>query len=360
MVIRRGENAMTSRPPEATQQAADWVVQLRSPHRPANAEQDFADWLRASPLHVREYLRAVEVWEDLAHAAGGESKTREQLVMDATDSNLVEFPAAAAVNANAPQPLSRQHSRSRPALLAGALALLLTLAYVGWQHVTDLDMATGIGEQRSAVFADGSIVELNTQSEIRVSFSTAERRVELVRGEAFFQVSKDPARPFVVSTDSATAKAVGTRFGVYRTRTGTIVTVTEGRVLVLEKQRLADSSVGTADHVDAVEVAPGSQAEARPGLPVQMRRTNVERSLAWRDRRLIFDGESLASVVEEFNRYNTRPLIIADPRLHDQRISGVFGANDPESLLDFLVKVDHISVDRSDHSVIRIGDDAPP
>ena len=104
---------------------------------------------------------------------------------------------------------------------------------------------------------------------------------------------------------------------------------------------------------------PGTQAEAQPGRPVQMRQANVERTFAWRERRLVFDGEPLSSVVEEFNRYNSPPLVISDPRLREQRISGVFGANDPESLLDFLVKVDHISVTRDANQTIRIGGDVP-
>jgi transmembrane sensor len=90
-----------------------------------------------------------------------------------------------------------------------------------------------------------------------------------------------------------------------------------------------------------------------------MRPANVERMLAWRERRLVFDGEPLATVVEEFNRYNSTPLVITDPRLRTQRISGVFGANDPESLLDFLEKVDHIAVTRDASQTIRIGGDVP-
>ena len=83
---------MSDQPSEVMRQAAEWVVQLRSPDRPANCEQSFAEWLRASPLHVREYLRAVEVWEGLAHPGVGGGQTREELVAAASDSSLVAFP----------------------------------------------------------------------------------------------------------------------------------------------------------------------------------------------------------------------------------------------------------------------------
>ena len=93
-------------PSEVMQQAADWVVRLRSPDRPASCERSFADWLRASPLHVREYLRAVEVWEGLAHPDAGGGRTQEDLVKAASDSNLVELPTA-----GAPSPPPTAHRR---------------------------------------------------------------------------------------------------------------------------------------------------------------------------------------------------------------------------------------------------------
>ena len=348
---------MSDQPSEVMRQAADWVVQLRSPDRPAHCEQSFADWLRASPLHVREYLRAVEVWEGLAHPGVGGGRTREDLIKAASDSNLVEFPAA--VTPPSPPAAYRGGFRWRRVGFAMALTAVFVLAYIGWQQTAVIKVTTGLGEQHSEVLPDHSIVELNTQSEIRVGFTATERRVELIRGEAFFDVSKDPGRPFIVVTDLATAKAVGTRFSVYRAQSGTIVTVAEGCVLVRDKQAGTDTDASLAGRADAVEVIPGTQAEARPGRPVQMRQADVERTFAWRERRLVFDGEPLSRVVEEFNRYNSPPLVISDRRLREQRISGVFGANDPESLLDFLVKVDHISITRDANQTIRIGGDVP-
>jgi len=344
---------MTTQPSEATRQAADWVVRLRSPERAANCEQEFAEWLRASPLHVREYLRVVEVWDALAHPGIDAGNSRAQLVRDAGDSGVIEMQITAAV---APAPTPRHRGGLRWAAVSASVSIGLALAYVVWRSLGMLDVSTAIGEQRSAVLPDRSIVELNTQSEIRVAYSSHERHVELVRGEAFFEVSKDPTRPFIVSTQFATARAVGTRFSVYRTPSGTIVTVAEGRVLVRDTQAGEDSVAGPAGHTQAVEVVSGTQAEAGPGRPVQMRQVDVNRLLAWRERRLIFEGEALAKVVQEFNRYNSPPLEIVDPRLLDQRISGIFGANDPESLLDFLAKVDHISVSRADPRAVRIGD----
>ena len=362
---------MEESPSPITRQAADWVVRLRSPDRPANCEQLFADWLRVSPVHVREYLRAVEVWEGLAHSAAGGPRSREDLIREAGADNVVELSAARlparadrdqSVSEGIPSGDEGIHSggagfRWRRVGFAGALAAIFVLAYLGWQQTAVTRVTTGLGEQYSRVLPDHSVVELNTQSEIRVAFSAAERRVELIRGEAFFDVAKDASRPFMVVTDLATAKAIGTRFSVYRSQTGTIVTVAEGRVLVLDEQATTDR--GSADHTDAVEVTPGTQAEAQPGRPVRMHAANVERTFAWRERRLVFDGEPLWSVVEEFNRYNSPPLVVSDARLREQHISGVFGANDPQSLLDFLVKVDHVAIAHDSNGATLIGGNEP-
>jgi transmembrane sensor len=382
---------MPAKPSEVMQQAADWVVRLRSserlpgramgqaapagdspasrsvrrhmgpPGRPMgqpNGEELFADWLRASPLHVREYLRAVEIWEGLSHPKAGSGLSREQLIAAAGDSNLVELPAREEVSCNNPaRRVTSSGLRWRRIGFALALSGVFVLAYLGWQRTTTIVVRTGVGEQHSEVLPDRSIVDVNTQSEIRVAFTSTERRVELVRGEAFFDVAKDPARPFIVTTDLATAKAIGTRFSVYRAQSGTIVTVAEGRVLVRDRRTVVSESRSVSDPEDAVEVIPGTQAEAQPGHHVQMRRANVTSTFAWREHRLVFEGEPLGRVVEEFNRYNSPPLVVSDPRLREQHISGVFGANDPESLLDFLVKVDHIAVTRDANGVTHIGGD---
>ncbi len=355
---------MARRTSEITARAAYWVVQLRSPDRPPRCEQEFADWLRASPVHVREYLRAVEIWEALAHPAADLGRPPEVLVSEARAANLVEWVPSSddrhdgdsGTQGETPSlPAARRSGGWQVARVALALLLAGFLGYLGWNHFTVVEVATGVGELRSAVLPDRSIVELNTRSEIRLAYTGAERRVELIRGEAFFVVAKDSNRPFIVSTDVATVRAVGTRFSVYRRAAATLVTVAEGKVLV--RDLAAPDQFPDRAGAGSVEVIPGTQAEARPGEPLVTHRADLQRSLAWRERRLIFEGEPLANVVAEFNRYNVLSLVIADPGLQDERISGVFDANDPESLIDFLVKVDHIPVNRHVRGSVLIGND---
>ncbi len=338
-------------PSEVTRRAAEWVVQQHSPDRSASSLSEFADWLRASPIHVAEYLRAIALWDALGDERLEPALSIDELISEARQAGATPLPIGRATVRG-----ETSSAVVRRAAAAAVCVALLCAAWITWHWRAPLELTTGIGEQRSTVLPDGSIVELNTRSEVRVRYSTSQRRIELVRGEAFFQVASNRARPFVVVTDLATATAVGTRFSVYRAAKGTIVTVEEGRVLVRDIARdrgAAERSTNT----QGVEVEPGIQAEAEPSRPVQMHRADIRRWLAWRQRRLVFEGAPLEEVIEEFNRYNPIPLELVDPRLGERRISGVFGANDPESLVDFLTKVDHIPV-TSDSRAIRIGGDA--
>ncbi len=108
--------------------------------------------------------------------------------------------------------------------------------------------STDIGERRSITLADGSTVDLNARSKLRIEFSSAERRVELLDGQALFQVAKDKQRPFIVHSGDATVRAVGTQFDVYRKDSGTTITVLEGRVAVYLQRARGDQTNTASEH----------------------------------------------------------------------------------------------------------------
>jgi transmembrane sensor len=206
--------------------------------------------------------------------------------------------------------------------------------------------STGVGEQRSLTLADGSTVTLDTRTRIRVRFSERERDIDLLEGQALFRVAKNDRQPFVVQSDVATVRAVGTEFDVYRQRAGVRVTVLEGRVAVTSssfEQRRADDAVlvSAGQHVavlEAAKVTPSAVAD-------------VAAATAWTQRRLIFESTPLSAVVEEFNRYNARRLVIAAPRLASFHVSGVFSSTDPALLVQFLRLQAGIAVRESDQQI---------
>jgi transmembrane sensor len=201
--------------------------------------------------------------------------------------------------------------------------------------------------------ADGSTVELNSRSKVRVRYSERERALDLLEGQALFRVAKDPSRPFIVTADSTRVRAVGTQFDVNKRREGTVVTVVEGQVSVLTNvsdarvdpvtvemsmPRLPDASgAGSArEPAPGILLAAGEQITVSDKSAEEITRPDVARALAWTQRQLVFEAATLSEVADEFNRHNQRQLVVQDPELYDFHISGVFASTDPEALLQFL------------------------
>jgi transmembrane sensor len=175
--------------------------------------------------------------------------------------------------------------------------------------------ATALGERRIIRLADNSAVTLNTDSELHVSFTGLERRVELRRGQALFDVARDSGRPFVVFAGEGVVRALGTQFDVRRREQDIVVTLIEGRVRV----ETADADVRTA-----AELAPGERVQVSAKGVSRIRPVDTSKSSAWTDGHLIFENEPLESAADEVNRYSRVRVRLGDPRLRGIRVSGVF------------------------------------
>ena len=213
-----------------------------------------------------------------------------------------------------------------------ATGICLTLAVAGWLSLTlrgPVDTgyySTGIGEHRFVPLADGSAVELNTESRIQFRFTGAAREVRLLSGEALFSVARDPARPFRVHADDATIQAIGTQFSVDKHRERVIVAVLEGKVKVAlagewpQPALAAPAPLGVGDLAVIERNASGIANLHVTVLP----RETLERRFAWTSGMLVFDGERLADVIAEMNRYNRQKIEIADSSIADIQVAGNF------------------------------------
>jgi transmembrane sensor len=208
--------------------------------------------------------------------------------------------------------------------------------------------STTLGEQRSLALHDGSTVQLNSLSTVRVQYTEHERTIELLQGQALFHVAKDSTRPFIVYSGPTRVTAVGTQFDVYRKTADTIVTVVEGRVAILGSPISADPTSLATPRVEGNNVpgqhsgegvlflAAGEQATITPQVSRRTLHPDLAGATAWTQRQLVFDSASLADVASEFNRYNERKLVIDPSALGALHISGVFSSTDPASLIRFL------------------------
>jgi transmembrane sensor len=215
-------------------------------------------------------------------------------------------------------PLLEKEKRSRRgvfAMVAGVLALLGTGG--GYTLLTRPPIReTLVGEQQVVMLDDGTRVSLNTNSKVAILYSEDERRVRLDRGEAMFEVTKDPTRPFVVTSGDEQVRALGTTFIVRRESGKTAVTLLEGKVEV------------RGDAQAIAVLAPGQRVTVTPTSGAALDRPSVEAVSAWRRGEVVFEDATLLEVAEELNRYSNGNLVVADPSLASLRISGVFSTSD--------------------------------
>lgn len=316
-------------------EAAEWFVTCRSGAMGDAERRKFDHWLRQSPQHLSAYVELAAIWDEGPGLDAERRYDTETLIADALAdrSNVAEL--------TRPDPPVRTLSvPSRVRWLAASAAVLaIGLATVVYVYMLrDPLYVTHVGEQRSIALPDGSTMELNSRTKVRVHYQEHERGLELIEGQALFRVAKDASRPFIVTSDGTRVRAVGTQFDVNKKREGTVVTVVEGRVSV--QTNVPDARV---DPLDVEVAAPmpqllvaGEQITVTDTEAQPIKRPDVARAIAWTQRQLVFEGATLTEVAEEFNRYNPRQLIVQDPDLYDFHISGVFASTDPGALLQFL------------------------
>jgi transmembrane sensor len=368
--------------------ASNWFIDFRVGDVDSTARERFDQWLRQSPEHIRAYIEIAKTYVELPAPNPERPIDVQELIAYAhSEGNVVPFDSSTRADqplSPAPKPNWPIHAASKGApepdascagprprggwigrkLLAASVATICVAAtFLIWVAVYRYPTyTTQIGERLSITLGDGSTVELNARSKVRIRFSEVERSVELINGQALFEVAKDKARPFMVRSGEAVVRAVGTEFDVYRKRDATTVTVIEGRVAVLmpgapnssaldTDRANVDTSASRQMRRPAVFVAAGEQVVVTNRVVRAPQRADVAVATAWTQRRLVFEGSALSDVIEDFNRYNTRQLVIEDPQLNDFHVSGVYSSTDPASLIRFLRAQPGVEVVEMDQEV---------
>lgn len=288
--------------------AAAWVARMdREGHDPA-VRADLKTWLAGDDRRRGAYFRAKAAWTMLDRAS----------VFGAGQPQSHEVAAA-----GGPW-FSRRRLLWSGGVAAAAAALVVGLPGMDILAAPDQQIQTAIGEIRRVPLSDGSFAVVNTQSVVDVTMKREVRQIALKSGEAWFQVSKDRARPFVVEIGDVRVRAVGTAFAVKRSDGGVDVQVTEG---VVEVWRVGDEA-----NIRRVEA--GARAFIAPDkaiTPVAAASEEIDKVLAWRTGQIVFDGDTVAEAVAEFNRYNVRKIELADAPLGEKKMIGRFRTNEPDA-----------------------------
>jgi transmembrane sensor len=388
----------TDRQRRASAEAAEWFATLQSANLARDRRDQFVRWLLESRVHVAEFLRVIQVHGALEQFDGWPQISIERSAVDRTVVQL------APVSRSAERGKAATRERGKPTksvtlgrLLSAAAAILLICAVAATLlQIRGQMIDTERGERRQVVLSDGSIVQVDPETQLRVRYSAQSRRVFLTRGRALFHVAKNKDRPFLVNADGTTVRAVGTAFGVERQSQRVVITVAEGKVSVTSDAKSLspplDTEIFEGRHDHPKDFSSGVATRAPPARPNTSSRSSIEsqelgsdqangalllsanqqiilehrgsaetvrtvdsdRELAWAEGRLIFQNDDVAEVATQFNRYNRVQLRVADEALARRRVSGVFNAAAPESFIAFLQTVAPVRIVRDKENSITI------
>lgn len=292
-------------------QAIAWFTRMNG--RPSTADrEDFARWLAASATHEQHYANVERLWTDL----GPLSDTVNQRDTAALAGPLQKI-----------EELRRQRGRSKVAA-AAVLGLLLCFA-TAWlwlerPHLLEdwqADYATARAEQRNVTLADGSTVLLDADSAIAADIGATERRVELIRGTAFFSVVPGQV-PFTVAARNGEARVLGTRFEVAAEDREVSVTLDSGSV-----------EVALRDGSGRLVLKPGESVAYSAGGLGGAHAVDLAEATAWRQGRYIFTNARLADVLERIGRYRGGRILVTSGALADRRVSGNIALRDGDAAL---------------------------
>ncbi|MBL8270215.1 FecR family protein [Steroidobacter sp.] len=310
---------MKSEAIRAEEAAGDWLARRDSGSWTAADDVAFDEWLNASTLNNVTYLRIEHGWEE----------ARRLKALGAGCATDVPPPPGQWVlspffEAN---PVVSKKTGTRRTLWAVAATLLIAVGVGSWIAFWQQGrFTTPVGGLASVPMSDGSVVTLNTDTELRVEVTAQERRVNLTQGEAYFEVAKDAARPFIVSAGHRQVVAVGTKFSVRRVADDVQVVVTEGAVKVSNTDQAGQAMTALPAGTIARTKGEGVIVQEKP-------LQEVLDYVSWRGGVLVFRDTTLASAIAEFNRYNQRKIVIDDSSVAALRIAGSFRSSNVDEFV---------------------------
>ena len=348
-------------------EAADWLARLDSDQElEASEKSALTQWLARSPAH-REALNELNAFW------GSNVLTELMVPMGRTESAI----------APAPVWTGRTIGFSGFAALVSCVLLYVAITTQNFSEPAFENNGiyiTAVGQQQTISLDDGSQIQLNTNTQVEVSYGEQYRNVRLLQGEAYFEVASNPERPFRVYAGSGRVQAIGTAFTVHVADSGVKVMVTEGRIALAslgesvldealvddlymdlfvqaESRELATLDAGETVFLGAEDYHYPSQQNAVENIEI-LDESRLSRLQSWREGLLVFSGEPLEQVVSEISRYTTLSIEIVDPVLNDLQIGGRFRVGDLDNMFaaleaNFDIEVERVSYNQVELKVVR-------
>ena len=320
------------------EQAAVWIARMDNAELSGEEVEKLKQWVNQSESHKKILLHMARMWDRMDVI----TSLSELLSLDdiSTKRNPFIVPAITAIAASL--------------ICLGILGYYyyggdpqvdVQQTHIGREKQTTRFYETVVGGTDVVKLEDGSIVKLNTATRIQVDISKNQRNITLLEGEAYFEVARNEKAPFVVSAGRTVIQALGTAFSVYKLADQIEVTVTEGLVRVTQDEEPEQRS--NEPRFEPVLLRAGQVLQlSRPGRQEvqEIEMAEVARRLLWQQKMLAFDGNTLQQVIDEFNRYTSFNLLIADADTASIRVGGYFRSDDIAGLLTSLEENFAISV----------------
>jgi transmembrane sensor len=310
----------------ADREAAEWFAKLNTLSISTRALEDFQSWRRV-PGNDAAYERMEALWQvgaRLTNTPQTQAAVRAALARGARRRRL--------------SLLWSPKTRTGYGIAALAAGALLALTFVIGQGEA---YSTGVGEQRLVTLDDGTRLRLDTDTRLRVRFTGEGREIELRRGQAFFDVAHDPARPFIVEAADTSVRAIGTRFDVRKSGEAVKVTLVEGVVEVADRR---------GDR--AWRLSPGEGIEATSHPAAKPAPVDVAAATSWTSGRLTFRATPLDEAVAEVNRYSRDKVVVDAARFERVPVSGVFDVGDTEAFVAAVSDLFELQADRERNQIM--------
>lgn len=329
------------KPTPASETAAEWLLLQEERALSEDEEREFAEWLAEDEAHRDAYENALWALDAVARHAG--------------EDQLIELRKQALAARGKP----RQRFWTWTGGIGAAAATAALVAVWAMQpatfNATDGQQLaqqeaeakaeifrTGVGERAVLTLPDGSVATLDTDSALEVAYTESVRRVNLVKGQALFEVAHGKPIPFEVLAGDQLITAVGTTFNVRLEGEQIRVAMVEGRVKV---RPMTSEQTSKSEPIGELTLITGEALTAQPGRPLQVAPVDARQVASWKGGLLTFNDTPLSEAVAEINRYTARPITIADPAVGSYRVTGVFQSNDPQHFAQAMREVFPIAVE---------------
>jgi len=342
------------------QEAAQWFLAMQQPDISHNEKKKFTDWLKADANNQSEYFRLRKIWQALPTALAQssipkstipKSTTAKTTTAKTTLATTLAQPITQAESIDALTPAAKQKNTNLFRLWHFATAACLCLALLITQpwsmSVTAEHYANQAGKTKLINLNDGSTIKLNNDSKIIVEYSNKQRRINLVKGEAYFTVAKAANRPFIVKHNNYQFTALGTEF-LLRAAKSLKLIVTEHSVAVSDE----NGRNIIIEQASGIEIGTGT----RQGNSWQaLSKDNIAQLLSWRKQQLSFNQRPLKEVLIELERYLPGNIHLSDASLANEPVTGIFNLDKPEDILKLITEVLGLSLYQSKNKDYFVG-----